>query len=322
MRLVLPVFALIALGTICFSACEGEKRSQPKAVSDSELAEGFALLESNCLTCHSPQAGTNERLAPPMAMMKMHYVNEQTSFEEFSTALTEFVTNPEVSKSRMPGAIEKFGLMPKMDFSQDQLENIALYIYHTELEKPMWYEKHFREEQRKHGKHYSTKQPDYLKSGQKLAMSTKAILGKNLLGAINKYGTAGAVDFCNTRAIALTDSMANALNVVIKRVSDQPRNPENLAQNHEADFIEKAKHELSEKGKVSPTVLDIDGKKVGFYPIITNDMCMQCHGEPNEQIEATTLAKLNELYPDDKAQGYAANQLRGIWVVEMTPDSE
>ena len=31
-----------------------------------------------------------------------------------------------------------------------------------------------------------------------------------------------------------------------------------------------------------------------------------------------TLAKINQLYPNDKATGYDVNQLRGIWVVEMT----
>jgi len=49
-------------------------------------------------------------------------------------------------------------------------------------------------------------------------------------------------------------------------------------------------------------------------------MCMQCHGSENEQIDNNTLAKINELYPDDKATGYGVGELRGIWVVEM--DSE
>jgi hypothetical protein len=46
-------------------------------------------------------------------------------------------------------------------------------------------------------------------------------------------------------------------------------------------------------------------------------MCLQCHGIPNNQILPTTLSKIKELYPTDKATGYGENELRGIWVIEM-----
>ena len=52
-----------------------------------------------------------------------------------------------------------------------------------------------------------------------------------------------------------------------------------------------------------------------YYPIVTNGMCLQCHGEPNKEIDEATLAQLNNLYPDDKAKGYAMNQVRGIWSI-------
>jgi hypothetical protein len=44
---------------------------------------------------------------------------------------------------------------------------------------------------------------------------------------------------------------------------------------------------------------------------------MQCHGSENDQITQETLAKINELYSNDKATGYNVGELRGIWVVEM-----
>jgi hypothetical protein len=50
---------------------------------------------------------------------------------------------------------------------------------------------------------------------------------------------------------------------------------------------------------------------------ITNDLCLNCHGEPGQDITAETLRAINTHYPEDKAIGYRANQLRGIWVVEM-----
>ena len=60
---------------------------------------------------------------------------------------------------------------------------------------------------------------------------------------------------------------------------------------------------------------------IGYYPIITNELCMQCHGQTGQQISPGTLAKITALYPNDKAVNYKVNQLRGIWVVEMKRDT-
>jgi hypothetical protein len=46
-------------------------------------------------------------------------------------------------------------------------------------------------------------------------------------------------------------------------------------------------------------------------------MCLQCHDNPETDIVPEVSTKINELYPEDKATGYASNELRGIWVIEM-----
>ena len=58
-------------------------------------------------------------------------------------------------------------------------------------------------------------------------------------------------------------------------------------------------------------------KQNNYYPIVTNAMCMQCHGKKDLQIKPETLAAIGEFYPEDKATGYGENELRGIWVVEQ-----
>jgi hypothetical protein len=42
----------------------------------------------------------------------------------------------------------------------------------------------------------------------------------------------------------------------------------------------------------------------------TQDLCLQCHGTP-DRITPAVKAKLQELYPDDKAVGYGAAEIRG-----------
>ena len=159
--------------------------------------------------------------------------------------------------------------------------------------------------------------PNYQEIGFKYVMTVKGILGKNLMGAIQSKGTEYAIGMCNTRAITIVDSLANSLNVSIKRVSDKPRNPDNETNELELQYINSSKEVLAIGKKIKPQIQELDGKIVCFYPIITNTMCMQCHGEPQTQIEEVTLNTIDKLYPNDLARGYSENQLRGIWVVAM-----
>lgn len=158
---------------------------------------------------------------------------------------------------------------------------------------------------------------NYLEAGQNLALSTKSALGKNLIAALGEKGTAGAVEFCNTRAIRITDSMSAVLNAKIKRVSDKPRNPSNLANEDELAYINKWKAAKGRGEKHPPVMVEKNGKMVGYYPIVANQMCLKCHGKPKVEINAETLNALAKLYPEDKATGYSDMDLRGIFVVEM-----
>lgn len=158
---------------------------------------------------------------------------------------------------------------------------------------------------------------NYLATGKELALQTKASLGKNLAVAINEKGSDGAVEFCNIQAIPITDSMSVVLNAKIKRVSDQPRNANNQANEAELAYINSWKEAKANGEEHPPLLTELDGKMVGYYPIVTNQMCLQCHGTPEKQVNAKTLSKIKKLYPADKALGYAEGEIRGIFIVEM-----
>lgn len=155
---------------------------------------------------------------------------------------------------------------------------------------------------------------DYLSIGKEYALQTKSVLGQNLTQALGEAGPEYALTFCNNRAISLTDSMAISLNASIRRVSDLPRNPKNQANQKELDFI----LNLKAKGEnYQPMLQEMNGKMVGYYPIITNGMCLQCHGNKKSDLTPGTVNKIAQLYPKDLATGYGDNQVRGIFVVEM-----
>jgi hypothetical protein len=153
--------------------------------------------------------------------------------------------------------------------------------------------------------------------GRQYALKAKSALGSNLINAINAGGPESAVSFCNVRAEFLTDSTATAQNVGIRRVSDRPRNPANAADSFQGVQIGALRADL--KGGIpNPYRLHEEEDMItGFYPILTNDMCLKCHGDKGKTINQATLSVLEELYPQDQATGYAANQLRGIWGVEI-----
>lgn len=111
---------------------------EPKELSaEEELVKGLELMEANCYSCHSPSASQAARSAPPMEEVKRYYINEGTTQEQFTRELIAFVSNPSKEKAKMKNAVEYYGLMSKMNFSEDKIKKVANYIYNSELEKPV-----------------------------------------------------------------------------------------------------------------------------------------------------------------------------------------
>lgn len=133
--------------------------------------------------------------------------------------------------------------------------------------------------------------------------------------SIEQKGTEGALEFCNKRAIPITDSMSALYNAKIKRVSDKPRNPNNLANQEELVQIDFFKSQIKAKEEIEPVTVEKENSVQFYYPIVTNDMCLQCHGTKNKELKKTTLNKIAKFYPSDKATGYNENEVRGIWSI-------
>ncbi|WP_439102857.1 Tll0287-like domain-containing protein [Congregibacter sp.] len=157
----------------------------------------------------------------------------------------------------------------------------------------------------------------YIEQGREIALLAKKELGGQLQQAMGRGGPVAAVEFCNEKALPITSAVSAKAGASVSRVSDRPRNPANTANDLELAYIADAKANLAQGLPVKPVVRDTDGKQVGFYPIVTGGVCLQCHGDENTQISTETLSVIDALYPDDKATGYGLNELRGIFVVSM-----
>ena len=306
------------IGLLLLSSCSDVTKEIEKTDAADKKIEienkALALMQTNCFSCHNPDMESEVRVAPPMFKIRQHYFDDQTSKEDFIREIVAFASNPTQENSIMPGAVRNFGLMPKSSFKENDLKLIAAYIYENDLASDEWYAKW---EEFKKSAPIVAQEINYEDLGRDIANKTKAELGKNLMVAVQKDGPASAVEFCSTRAIVLTDSMATVLNARVKRVSDKPRNPNNAANKEETAFIMALKSALSKGEKLSPEIAEVNGKMVGYYPIETNDLCLKCHGIPNKTIAPETLKVIKNRYPADKAVGYKAGEIRGIFVVEM-----
>jgi cytochrome c553 len=335
---ILPIAFLLLL----LVSCNDTKKTNYSNQTDIEVKTttytasnhpGKKLMENKCYVCHNPSTGHDGRIAPPMVAIKSHYLDDETTKEEFKTAIWNFVEKPSVEKTKMRGAVKRFGVMPYQPFSEEEINLISDYMYDFEIDEPEWFKEHIEEESNGKMKHRndgkkdnssvgvdaersrSTKAKTPADRGQEYALNTKKELGKNLMGTIQKKGTLEAVTFCNKQAYPITDSMAVAQNASIKRVSDKPRNPENQANAKELGIIARFKKAIASNEKYQP-VTEIENGEVKFYaPINTNSMCLQCHGSPEKDIEPKVLTALTNLYPEDKATGYDVNEVRGIWSI-------
>ena len=146
---------------------------------------------------------------------------------------------------------------------------------------------------------------------KKIAEETKKNLVTNLTQKISEKGAENALEFCNVNAIPLTKQLEDQHDVMIKRVSDKNRNPDNVANETERKYIDFFKEQLVLKQKLEAKF----DNGVFYAPITTNNMCLQCHGSEKD-IKPETLAKIKSLYPNDKAIGYQENEMRGLMVIK------
>ena len=137
MKHLVLLFTLLVL-----FACNDGKQSEYVAGNDIAMLSvdpehpGKALLEKHCYACHNPTTAHENRIAPPMFAIKKHYLRNEVTKEEFTKQFVDWTSGPSADKAKMPGAVEKFGVMPYQEFDTESVKLIAEYLYLTELDTP------------------------------------------------------------------------------------------------------------------------------------------------------------------------------------------
>lgn len=276
-----------------------ERPAVAPGVVAGDASKGAAAARTSCITCHTAE-DAEQPVAPTWAEMQAAYADDPA-------ALAAYIAAPGAREPRLEAAVKRFGPMPDMGVSAAGARDLAAFILQTKFNSPSW----------AHASPAEVEPVSPLERATNLARATKGVLGKNLMAALKVGGTGHAVPFCNERAIPLTDSLSKALGAEIRRVSDRPRNPSNRAEGMAAAYLVEGHQKIAAGEPVEPVLYEIDGRHTAFVPILTNDMCLQCHGPIGGSLTDDTHRLILDRYPDDEATGYAANELRGAWVVEF-----
>jgi len=162
----------------------------------------------------------------------------------------------------------------------------------------------------------------YVQLGTHIVAITFDTLRSSLVKAISSQGIDGAVAFCNEKAYPITATYADS--VVIRRTALRYRNPNNKPDSLELlvlgemeGLVKSAKIPNSKLVRHSST-----GEIHFFKPILLQAMCLNCHGTPGQQIQKTTLARIHQIYPDDRAVNFKEGDLRGLWHIIFNVQKE
>jgi hypothetical protein len=150
----------------------------------------------------------------------------------------------------------------------------------------------------------------YRQAAKSLGMALKGELQK----AMQSGGPLAAVEVCNQKAGLISDSVtkAQADGWLVRRTSAKLRNLDNAPlTEQEAAHINSTN--FTAGSEIFETVQK-DGKPHHLYmkAIGTQPVCLACHGD---NIAPALAAKIDALYPEDKARGYKVGDVRGAFVV-------
>jgi hypothetical protein len=124
-------------------------------------------------------------------------------------------------------------------------------------------------------------------------------------------GPANAITVCKTEAPRIAGELS-VDGVVMGRSSHKLRNHENVAPAWAMPIIESF---AADGEPPIPTGVELGGGRYGYVePIMTQPLCLSCHGS---SLHSDIAAKISELYPNDEATGFGEGDFRGVFWVEF-----
>ena len=163
---------------------------------------------------------------------------------------------------------------------------------------------------------------DDLQQHMEKARTAAGGFGARLLADLQKAMEAGgpvnAIGICTEIAPEIAAEKSAAAGMSIGRTSLKLRQPKNAPDAWEQQQLQN--FEVRKAAGENPASIEVgeftekDGKPVFRYmkAIPTAPLCLNCHGA---QLAPDVVEKLHALYPEDRATGFAAGDLRGAFTI-------
>lgn len=149
-----------------------------------------------------------------------------------------------------------------------------------------------------------------LERGAELLLPFKKELKSALLAGLEQ-GHVEAISVCREQAPEIADSLMQD-GIRLGRSSHRLRNPANKAPDWVRALMRVYLNNDQNRG---PSVVALAEDRWGYAePIITQPLCLTCHGDA---ITPALAERIDELYPEDRAVGFKAGELRGVFWLEF-----
>ncbi|GAB4255310.1 Tll0287-like domain-containing protein [Deferrisoma sp.] len=139
-----------------------------------------------------------------------------------------------------------------------------------------------------------------------------------LAAALQEGGPERAVAVCREKAPKIARELSEKTGWRVGRTALRVRNPRNAPDAWERQGLEALARRLSQgKPAASLEIAEVvdgpDGKRFRYLKAIpTGTPCLTCHGE---NLAPGLATKIRELYPEDRATGFRAGELRGAFTL-------
>lgn len=150
------------------------------------------------------------------------------------------------------------------------------------------------------------------------AEAAAAELGKRLkarlMETIGSEGPVAAIRVCSEEAPEIAREVSAQAGLTVSRTSLKTRNPDNAPDGRERAVLElwRNKVDAGTPGAALEPFASDGGDFLWMKPIVVEPPCLMCHGSDVPEAVAEAIAKR---YPQDRATGYSAGDLRGAFVV-------
>ncbi len=119
---------------------------------------------------------------------------------------------------------------------------------------------------------------------------------------------------CSASAMKITDNFNGAIetNIKIRRTALKYRNPLNAPDDLDKRVMAQFLATKSDNGKMAKTS---NGYRV-YKPLYVAQPCLACHGSFKD-MDPKIVAKIEQLYPKDLANGFKLGDFRGVIVADI-----